>query len=113
MNPICAIDAPFPARIICYAATLISRYIDRVEQGDVVVVCRHNPPVAEKLQPFHKDPFARMLMAQAIMIGLAIVTSDRAFGPYPVRVIWQRLIGRQLRTRDSGQFWAVENSRPT
>jgi len=43
---------------------------------------------AEKLQLFHKDPFDRMLIAQAIMGGLAIVTSDRAFEPYPVRVIW-------------------------
>ena len=43
---------------------------------------------AEKLQLFHKDPFDRMLIAQALMGGLAIVTSDRAFDPYPVRVIW-------------------------
>ena len=43
---------------------------------------------AEKLQLFHKDPFDRMLIAQAHMGGLVIVTSDRAFDPYPVRVIW-------------------------
>jgi len=43
---------------------------------------------AEKLQLFHKDPFDRMLIAQALMGGLAIVTADRAFDPYPVRVIW-------------------------
>jgi PIN domain nuclease of toxin-antitoxin system len=29
-----------------------------------------------------------MLIAQALMSGLAIVTSDSAFDPYPVRVIW-------------------------
>jgi antitoxin (DNA-binding transcriptional repressor) of toxin-antitoxin stability system len=29
------------------AKTHLSRYIDRVEQGDVIVVCRHNQPVAE------------------------------------------------------------------
>ncbi|MBL8294417.1 MAG: type II toxin-antitoxin system VapC family toxin [Bryobacterales bacterium] len=43
---------------------------------------------AEKLQLFHKDPFDRMLIAQALMGGLVIVTSDRAFEPYPVRVTW-------------------------
>ena len=43
---------------------------------------------AEKLQQFHGDPFDRMLTAQALMGGLAIVTSDRAFEPHPVRVIW-------------------------
>jgi antitoxin (DNA-binding transcriptional repressor) of toxin-antitoxin stability system len=29
------------------AKTHLSRYIERVEQGDVVVVCRHNKPAAE------------------------------------------------------------------
>ncbi|MEO8657385.1 MAG: type II toxin-antitoxin system VapC family toxin [Bryobacteraceae bacterium] len=43
---------------------------------------------AEKLELFHKDPFDRMLIAQALMGGLAIITADRAFEPYPVRVIW-------------------------
>jgi PIN domain nuclease of toxin-antitoxin system len=43
---------------------------------------------AEKLQLFHKDPFDRMLIAQALMGGLTIITSDASFEPYPVRVIW-------------------------
>ena len=29
------------------AKTHLSRYIERVEQGDTVIVCRHNQPVAE------------------------------------------------------------------
>lgn len=29
------------------AKTHLSRYIDRVEQGEVIIVCRHNRPVAE------------------------------------------------------------------
>jgi PIN domain nuclease of toxin-antitoxin system len=43
---------------------------------------------AEKLQMFHKDPFDRLLIAQALMGGLAIVTCDKAFEAYPVRLIW-------------------------
>jgi PIN domain nuclease of toxin-antitoxin system len=43
---------------------------------------------AEELPRFHKDPFDRMLIAQAHMGGLVIVTSDRAFKYYPVQVIW-------------------------
>jgi len=43
---------------------------------------------AGSLPAHHDDPFDRMLIAQALMGGLAIVTSDRAFEPYPVRVIW-------------------------
>lgn len=42
----------------------------------------------EKLQMFHKDPFDRLLIAQALMGGLAIISSDKAFEPYPVRVVW-------------------------
>ena len=37
------------------AKTHLSRYIGRVEQGDVVVVCRHNQPVAE-LRPIETTP---------------------------------------------------------
>ena len=43
---------------------------------------------SEKLQLFHRDPFDRMVIGQALMGGLAIVTSDSAFEPYPVRLIW-------------------------
>ena len=48
------------------AKTHLSRYIDRVEQGDVVVVCRHNRPVAElraiatSLVHWEPDTFAPM-----------------------------------------------------
>lgn len=41
-----------------------------------------------KLPPLHRDPFDRMLIAQAIAHGLAIVTPDPAIAQYPVRVIW-------------------------
>jgi PIN domain nuclease of toxin-antitoxin system len=43
---------------------------------------------AEKLPHAHRDPFDRMLIAQALNNGLIIATSDRAFDLYPVRVIW-------------------------
>ena len=29
----------------------LSRYLDRVEEGEVVIVCRHNQPVAELREP--------------------------------------------------------------
>lgn len=37
------------------AKTHFSRYIDRVVEGEVVVVCRHNRPVAE-LRAIETDP---------------------------------------------------------
>jgi PIN domain nuclease of toxin-antitoxin system len=41
-----------------------------------------------RLPPLHRDPFDRMLIAQAIALGLAIVTPDPLITQYPVRVIW-------------------------
>jgi PIN domain nuclease of toxin-antitoxin system len=36
----------------------------------------------------HKDPFDRMLVAQARLEGLAVATIDRVFRDYDVAVIW-------------------------
>lgn len=44
--------------------------------------------MAEKLPQLHKDPFDRMLMAQAINRNLVILTPDRVFEAYPVKVRW-------------------------
>ena len=41
-----------------------------------------------RLPPLHRDPFDRMLIAQSIEHGLAIVTPDPLIHQYPVRVIW-------------------------
>ncbi len=41
-----------------------------------------------KLPDLHRDPFDRLLVAQAIVGGLTIVTPDRLIGMYPVRVEW-------------------------
>jgi PIN domain nuclease of toxin-antitoxin system len=36
----------------------------------------------------HKDPFDRLLIAQAEIEGLALLTPDPAFAPYGVKTIW-------------------------
>jgi PIN domain nuclease of toxin-antitoxin system len=41
-----------------------------------------------KLPPLHADPFDRMLVCQAIVHGLTILTSDEWITRYPVRVMW-------------------------
>ncbi len=39
--------------------------------------------------PFHhRDPFDRLLVAQAVVEDLPIATGDAVIGRYPVRVIW-------------------------
>jgi PIN domain nuclease of toxin-antitoxin system len=44
--------------------------------------------VAAALPLHHRDPFDRMIIAQAKRRGLPIVTRDRAFQHYGVPVIW-------------------------
>ena len=41
-----------------------------------------------RLPPHHRDPFDRLLVAQAIEEGLTIVTHDRAFASYPAPTLW-------------------------
>ena len=43
---------------------------------------------AGALPPFHRDPFDRMLIAQAQIEGLPIVTADPAISRYDVETIW-------------------------
>ncbi len=40
------------------------------------------------LPTLHKDPFDRILIAQAVAEGLDFVTNDDPIGAYPVRTIW-------------------------
>ncbi len=41
------------------------------------------------LELYHRDPFDRLLIAQAISEGLPIVSSDAAFDHYPVTRVWK------------------------
>ena len=41
-----------------------------------------------RLPLLHHDPFDRMLVCQAIVQGLTILTPDDLVSQYPVRVIW-------------------------
>ena len=41
-----------------------------------------------KLPNLHRDAFDRLIVAQAIVEDLAIVTPDRLIGMYPVSVVW-------------------------
>ena len=42
----------------------------------------------EGLPLLHKDPFDRMLIAQAITESLPILTNDEKFSLYPAKIIW-------------------------
>jgi PIN domain nuclease of toxin-antitoxin system len=42
----------------------------------------------EGLPAAHKDPFDRLLIAQARVEGAALLSVDRVFAQYPVTVLW-------------------------
>jgi PIN domain nuclease of toxin-antitoxin system len=50
---------------------------------ELPITARHGLEAAS-LPPHHADPFDRMLIAQARLEGLTLVTSDRAFWQYRV-----------------------------
>lgn len=40
------------------------------------------------LSPHHQDPFDRLLIAQAMVETMIILTADRVFLKYPVEILW-------------------------
>ena len=57
--------------------------------GLLPISTAHIQAVARLAQiPSHQDPFDRMLIAQALVEGVPILTSDRRFAEYGVEVVW-------------------------
>lgn len=42
----------------------------------------------ENLPAYHKDPFDRLLIAQANVENLFLITKDPVFSEYPVKLVW-------------------------
>jgi PIN domain nuclease of toxin-antitoxin system len=42
----------------------------------------------DRMPPIHKDPFDRLLIAQAMAEGWVLVTSDATFRKYPTPTLW-------------------------
>ena len=56
--------------------------------GEVLSIRTSHVTALCGLPDFQKDPFDRILIAQATAEGFAIVTSDRRIAAYPVRTLW-------------------------
>jgi PIN domain nuclease of toxin-antitoxin system len=41
-----------------------------------------------KIPKLHRDPFDRILICQAIVNGLAVLTPDELVSQYPIRTLW-------------------------
>lgn len=63
------------------------RMLATLRVAELPVTFDHAAHVA-RLPELHRDPFDRMLIAQAVAEDLTIVSRDRAFEGYPVSVHW-------------------------
>jgi PIN domain nuclease of toxin-antitoxin system len=67
-----------------------SDLLERLEQAGVEllpITARHADHV-RALPMHHRDPFDRLLIAQAAVEGLPLVTADAQMDAYGVEVIW-------------------------
>ena len=63
---------------------------ERMAESSLVampVLLTHATQVAT-LPDVHRDPFDRLLVAQAIVEGLHLVSADRRLREYPVKILW-------------------------
>ena len=66
--------------------TFVPREVERSGFHSLPVSIGHALAVG-RLPPHHRDPFDRLLIVQAQIEGLTLVTVDRAFRRYDVRVL--------------------------
>jgi PIN domain nuclease of toxin-antitoxin system len=56
--------------------------------AQALAVTLEHAAAVEHLPPHHRDPFARVLIVQAMIEGATLVSGDDALRPYGVPVIW-------------------------
>ena len=65
----------------------IAENIARYGYIPIPITIPHAVAIA-KLPEIHKDPFDRILVAQASVEKMKIITSDRYIGKYKVKTVW-------------------------
>ena len=68
-------------------ASYIPSVLRRTRFALLPIELAHAMEVAS-LRPHHRDPFDRMLIAQAIVLTVPIVSIDKKFDAYPVTRLW-------------------------
>ncbi len=60
----------------------------RVNQLEIMAIALEHVLALEKLPLYHKDPFDRLLIAQAIAEDVTLISGDHQLTRYPIKVIW-------------------------
>lgn len=68
-------------------AGFMSKYVQRSDLQLVAIEPSHVATYSE-LAFFHRDPFDRMIIAQALSEGFPVLSADPNFSKYPVEVLW-------------------------
>lgn len=55
---------------------------------DLLAITPEHCDILHTLPYHHKDPFDRLLIAQAMQEGMLLVTKDQAFAAYNIQVTW-------------------------
>ena len=68
----------------------VDSHMARNDFGILQISAEHAETVAKLGFPLsgHRDPFDRMIVAQAICHGLTIISRDAALSEYPIQRIW-------------------------
>jgi PIN domain nuclease of toxin-antitoxin system len=61
--------------------------LDRLKADPLAIDAAHARRAGLYAAP-HRDPFDRLLAAQAELIGVPLVTTDGAFKDFPISTIW-------------------------
>jgi PIN domain nuclease of toxin-antitoxin system len=56
--------------------------------ADVLPIDEESVLHMTRLPPFHRDPFDRLLISQALVHAMVLVTPDTRIAKYPVRAAW-------------------------
>ncbi len=64
-----------------------SEHLQRLRAVELPISVRHALTAGAFPSP-HRDPFDRMLAAQALHEGVPLVSSDAAFAAFPVETVW-------------------------
>lgn len=69
-------------------ARVLRRALLEADYQELAITGAHTSGISD-LAPLHKDPFDRLLVAQARYEGITLLTSDQAVGKYgpPVRLV--------------------------
>ncbi len=60
----------------------------RINSLEILHIGLEHVLALDQLPPAHKDPFDRLLVAQARVEEVSLVTNDPIMANYPVNVIW-------------------------